>query len=337
MKKNLLFIAFTAIITCLISSCQSTNEPTTYPNNLIGFWASTSNAEQQWYGLEVLDANHANFITYEGTESLHIDAFELVYTSTNGKGTLTGDGVTRKIQAINDTTISIQMVGGDMTFTKTTKPAEAFSLTGYWKQETTSGYATHLLFYPKNKQDENIVTIIREEDGILEGSMAHIVSFDNETYTGIITYIGETNKMFAITATDFNHLTFTFGKDINLTKQPRFINAPKTLQGTWITSIPGLLELSIIVDENEQCQINYILQGVSGEAKGKLHYCERAGMGVFVPTEYDTENEYAYLFEGFECGIFTIQSHNQISISIEQIGISISELGLSNELILTKK
>ena len=162
MTKQLLFTAFAVLVALVVTSCGSTNEPTRYPDTIVGFWANTPDAERQWYGLDVVDATSANLITYEGAEEIQTETFQLTYTASNGKGTLVGDGRSPKIRVINDTTLTIQMVGGAITFTKATKPVETFSLTGYWKEETTSGSARHLLFYPNDEEEGTIATLIME-------------------------------------------------------------------------------------------------------------------------------------------------------------------------------
>ena len=130
MTRKLLFTAFAVLVALVVTSCGSTNEPTRYPDTLVGFWANTPDAEGQWYGLDVVDATSANLITYEGAEEIQTEAFQLTYTASNGKGTLVGDGRSPKIQVINDTTLTILMASGEVSFTKASKPVETFSLTG---------------------------------------------------------------------------------------------------------------------------------------------------------------------------------------------------------------
>lgn len=337
MTRQLLFTAFAVLVALVVTSCGSTNEPTRYPDTLVGFWANTPDAEGQWYGLDVVDVTSANLITYEGAEEIQTEAFQLTYTASNGKGTLVGDGRSPKIQVINDTTLTILMASGEVTFTKANKPIETFSLTGYWKEETTSGSARHLLFYPNDEEEGTIATLIMEDDGILDGSMMHVIAFDKEALTGQITYIGESTKSFDIAAIDMNQLRFKFGGEKTLTKQPRTAVAPKNLVGSWATEanagIMGM-KMTITVDENGDCQIHYTKESLSGSqdgtATGKVYYCPRAGMGVLVPVEYNTDDEFSQLFDGFECGIFT-------AISSTQIGVSMAVIGIEDELIFTKQ
>ena len=336
MKKNLLFAILAMAMAFVTSSCKPKNV-TIYPESIVGFWASTPNQNQEWSGLEVKDATHADFITYEGNESITTEAMALTYSSSNGKGRLEGDGKMLQLSATSDTTIMIQTIDGNITFVKSAKPKEEFSLVGYWK-EGNIGNATHLLFYPENEQGETIVTIITEKDGVPEGIMAKVASFDTNTLTGGIAFLEGTGKEFAITASDLNHMSFNFGGEILLNKQPRVENTPKNIVGTWKTetSIAGIMgaTMTIVVDENNQCNISYTRQSTSGTdkgtAKGKLYYCPRAGMGVMVPVEYNLGEELEAIFEGFECGIFNILSPTKISVSLASIG-------LTSDLIFTKQ
>lgn len=336
MKKNLLIAISLMVISVVTSSC---NQPvvTNYPENLIGFWASTPNEDQAWSGLEVKDATHATFITYEGNECIIAEEMQLTYSSTNGTGRLEGDGKMLQLKATSDTTITIQTIDGNIIFTKSAKPQEEFSLVGYWKEEA-KGNATHLLFYPQNEQGETIATIITEKDGVLDGIMVQVASFDTNTLVGGITFLGGTGKEFAITASDLHHMNFNFGRDILLTKQARIENTPKNIVGIWKaeTSIAGIMggSMTIVVNENYMCDISYTRQTttstIKGTAKGKVHYCPRAGMGVMLPVEYNLGEELDAIFEGFECGIFNILSPTKISVSLASIG-------LTNDLIFTKQ
>lgn len=335
MKKNLLF-AIMAIIMGLVTSSCETKEVTNYPETLIGFWASTADAENNWYGLEVTDATNAKLLTYEMTEVITEEAMTLTYTNTTGKGQLVGNGITLQLQASNDTTITINMVGGIVTLTRSQKPEEQFSIVGYWKEETTSSFATHLLVYPQDDQDTTFVTIITEnkDDNMLEGTMGYIKSYDNATNTGTISYVGDDTKAFAITSIDMRHLSFTFGAEKTLTKQARMTNALKNIHGTWKTesNILGFAgaKMTVVVDENNYCDITYSMNDKTGHATGTVHYCPYAGMGVLVPIDYDISDELAELLEGLECGIFTILSDTQISVSL-------SSVGWMEELIFTKQ
>ena len=60
--------------------------------------------------------------------------------------------------------------------------------------------------------------------------------------------------------------------------------------------------------------------GSKGTAKGVVHYCSHAGMGVLVPTEYELSEDLMELFAHFECGIFKIKSKREISVSLTSIG-----------------
>lgn len=331
MKKSILLIACTMVMTIFLTSCEP-KTPTSYPDNLIGFWIGATGNMDKWYGLDVLDTQNATLITYYAQGETDGQDMSITYDANTGKGRLIGDGKTYTIKGTTDSTFTIVMVEGTVVFSRSTRPKDTFSLTGYWKEETTSGSATHLLFYPKNDKDSVIVTIITEMGGVPEGIMAHVAKYNQSTYTGAIAFAGGTGKEYTFQGKNFNHMTFDFGGEKALTKQPRVSNAPANIQGTWFTSITGLLEMTIVVDEKNQCKITYNKFGSSapGSAEGVVHYCQHAGMGVMVPTEYDLSDEYAELFEGFECGIFTIESATQISVSM-------ASLGLEDELIFSKK
>lgn len=343
MKKNLLFASLAIFMALVATSCQPKQEEIIpYPENLIGFWAAAPDANQQWYGVDITDTT-ACLITYESSELIAEELMTLTYDNNNGKGKLISDGKTLNIQVTSDTTFTITMVEGTVIFTKSTKPEEKFSLIGYWKQETDDYVARHLLFYPQDEKDTIYATIIDEENDpewySLKGKMYKLVSFDYETLTGNITLVGGKGTELPIIASDLNHLTLNFfGSETSMKKQPRVTNAPKSLQGTWATDSPILLaigiKLSIVVDKNNQCQINYSKttpSGVeTGSANGKLHYCPRAGRGVAIPIEYDQDNELAFLLEGIDCAIFIAKSATEISVPL-------ANLEMEGEVIFTKQ
>ena len=177
MKKHLLFAMIATIITIVTTSCASSNEPISYPENLIGFWASAANAEQQWYGLDVIDDTTATLIKYEVTESIAMEDMVMTYSQTDGKGKVEGAVKYYNLQVTSDSTFTLLMEDGITTFTKTTKPEEQFSLIGYWKENTTGYLAMNLLFFPKNEQDTTFVTIVIEDkdEQSLTGMMAKII------------------------------------------------------------------------------------------------------------------------------------------------------------------
>ena len=322
MKKHLLFAMIATIITIVTTSCASSNEPISYPENLIGFWASAANAEQQWYGLDVIDDTTATLIKYEIAESIAMEDMVMTYSQTDGKGKVEGAVKYYNLQVTSDSTFTLLMEDGITTFTKTTKPEEQFSLIGYWKENTTEPSAMNLLFFPKNEQDTTFATIVIEdkEDQSLRGMMAKIINFDEETLTGTIVNLNNTNLTFAIAADGMNNLNFTFGDTMYLTKQPRASVTVGSIEGIWKASLSALIEMTIAVDSKQNCEITYNKTGSKGTAKGVVHYCSHAGMGVLVPTEYELSEDLMELFAHFECGIFKIKSKREISVSLTSIG-----------------
>lgn len=333
MKKNLLFAIIATIITIVTISCTSSNEPTSYPENLIGFWASAENAEQQWYGLDVISDTAATLIKYEVAESIAMEDMYLTYNQQDGKGKVEGIVRYYNLQVTSDSTITLLMEDGITTFTKTNKPEEQFSLIGYWKDNTTDDFAAmNLLFYPKNEEDTTFATIVIEDksDLSLTGMMAKVVDFNAETLSGNLALLGNANSTFAIAADGMNNLNFTFLGTISLTKQPRAIVTLGSIEGTWNASLGTFAKMTIVVDDQQNCEITYTQSGKTGTAKGVVHYCSYAGMGVLIPTEYNLSDELADMFENLECGIFKIKSKKEISVSMASIGYT-------EEIIFTKQ
>lgn len=330
MNKKLFILPFAALITLLITSCGSTNEPTKYPENLIGFWASTTNAEQQWKGLDVLDANHANLITYEESENIQTEAFELTYDSSNGKGTLIGDGKSLKINARTDSTLIIEMVDGDIIFTKSTKPEKIASMGGYWKSNVI--YNEHyeeytncdLLVFPKDKNGIVHITYIQtimwldtKEQEVVMGTLDN---FDPTTGQGEIVIMGSTMGFHVNIAQE--PLTFNFENDTTFTytKQPRANNMPKSLRGIWKSPSALAYSITITVTEDNIVTIDYTVIDTTGNTKsgtvlGDLYYCPSAGMGTLVPQNLEEHPELATYIGVDACGVFELSSATEVNVT----------------------
>jgi len=141
MKKTL-FGAMLTIIVLAIAGCNPTVEEN-YPKNLLGYWASTPNADSVWYSLEVdtktaqsvqgrdgmqkltpayPDEANGVLTTYAGNKATATEKMSVVYYPSNGKGSLSGEGKLLNLQALTDTTLTITMVGGEVLFTRGIKP-----------------------------------------------------------------------------------------------------------------------------------------------------------------------------------------------------------------------
>ena len=116
MKKNLLLLAITMLVTLLGTSCKPTLP--TLPQNIQGFWRCQPNQNAIWYGLDVTDNVSATLSTYQETEELETIEMAITYDAISGKGQLLGDGILLQLQAMSENIIHIRMVEGDIAFTK---------------------------------------------------------------------------------------------------------------------------------------------------------------------------------------------------------------------------
>lgn len=141
MKKTL-FGAMLTMMVLAIAGCNPDVEEN-YPKNLLGYWASTPNADGVWYSLEVdtktaqsvqgrngmqklspvePDAANGVLTTYAGDKATATEKMSVVYFPSNGKGSLSGEGKLLNLQALTDTTLTITMVSGEVLFTRGIKP-----------------------------------------------------------------------------------------------------------------------------------------------------------------------------------------------------------------------
>lgn len=320
MKKTLLFITFAITIIC--SSCNPTPE-TFFPKSLVGFWQSTPNTTNTWYGLDVTDDLSAVFLTYQAEEEIEAITMTLTYDPNTGKGKLVGNGISLHISAVSETTFSIKMIEGDIMFTQGEKPAATYSLTGLWKAEAIEDIRLDLLIFPKNNDNIDIAYILVDEIfGDMLATMGTISSFDSKIALGELTASYHSGKFtLDTTATP---LKITYLEDditYTLTKEGKKDIILKSMKGIWHTSMPGVAEVTINVDDNNNCIIDYSIIDIanqktkSGTTKGLLHFCPPARMGALEPANQVTNEEFIELFGEEGCGIFSVKSSTEVIVN----------------------
>lgn len=339
MKKNLLYIIMGTCIGLMITSCQSNNTPTSnYPDNIIGYWESASNNKDKWYGLHIIDASNASFITFYSQDDPTEQSLSCTYDATTGKGQLSGE---RKItlQASSDTTLELTWAEGTVVFHRGIRPEPTVNIIGYWKSNRINGVGLDILVYP-NKTDVTVIYSDRMGDFVeIIGTMGTLDSFDPATGNGSITSINYTGKFNIDVAAIAPSLTLTDSEDpYLLTKQPKATNVPQSLKGTWTASIPGILSVNIEVAADNACKIDYSVinpetkEQETGIANGITYYCPAAGMGAVIPTDLTNLPELlSDLLNEETCALFTAISDTQISVPLPM------KIMGKNHFILTKQ
>lgn len=318
MKKNLIFTAVAVFMALCITSC---NEPvvTTYPENLVGYWEGATGANEKWYGIDVLDAQNASFITYDVNEDPETENMSLTYDATTGKGKLSGDVKTYNLKATSDSTFTVVMVEGTVVFYRSVRPAKTISMTGYWKSEVVDYYRMDMLAFPKDKNGKINLTLISVDVDFDEqyAFMATLEDFDAATGVGKIATELDTTMILFNPQTD--PLTFAY-REYTLTKQPKANNMPKSIQGVWTWNAIIGSSINITVKEDDTCAIDYKIidkegQLKSGTVKGDVYYCPPAGMGTVVPHNLHEHPELAEIIGLDACGVFQLSSATEVNVT----------------------
>lgn len=324
MKKSILFIACTIIMTIFLTSCETKKTTTTYPDNLIGFWLGSTGNMDKWYGLDVLDTQNATLITYYSQDDPEGQNVSITYDATTGKGKLMGDGATYQLKATSDSTLTIVMVEGTVVFTRSVRPKETINMVGYWKSNRVDDIGLDLLVYPTDEWGITQVTIINVDETFDEtiGEMASLMYFNAETGDGTIKTKYSTKDFNVVVGTNPAKLILKdYDIEYTLTKQEKANNAPNSIIGEWSASIPALLSIAIQVKDDNTCDIQYSIlnpetqETKTGTAHGTTFYCPRAGMGAVVPNNLEDHPELIELVGKDACGIFVTTSYTTAKVS----------------------
>ena len=320
MKKNLLSFAISMIIAMLATSCEP--QKPTMPQDINGFWQCQANSNAIWYGLEVMNQT-AIFRTYQETEEIEAVEMSVTYDAITGKGQLLGDGIFLQMQAINEQIIHIKMVEGDIAFTRGVKPTATYSLTGLWNGKAMDDIRLDLLIFPKNNDQINIAYILVDEFfGDMLATMGSISKFDSKTVSGELTASYHNGKFIIDTIADPLKITYIEDNIVyTLTKAEKKNIILKSMKGTWYTSIPGLAEVTINIDDSNNCTIDYSIidissqEAKSGTTKGILHFCPQANIGALEPASQVTNEDFIELFGEEGCGIFSVHSSTEVIVN----------------------
>lgn len=325
MKKTLIFAAVAALMAICITSCNQP-VPITYPENLVGYWDGATGNPEQWYGIDVVDAQNASLITYYANEESESQQMAITYDATTGKGKLIGDGRIYNIKATSDSTFTINMVEGTVVFYRGVRPAKTISMTGYWQSDVVDYYRMDMLAFPKDKKGKIYLTLVTidVDFGDQYAAMATLEDFD--ATTGVAKIATAVDTTLIILNQQEEPLSFIY-HDYTLVKQPKANNMPKSLQGIWRNeSFKELATISISVKEDNDCTIDYRTidkkgQIKSGTVKSDVYYCPAAGMGTVVPHDLQDHPELAQLIGANACGVFQVASATEINVTF--MGMSI--------------
>ena len=283
MKKTL-FGAMLTIIVLAIAGCNPTVEEN-YPKDLLGYWASTPNADGVWYSLEVdtktaqsvqgrdgmrkltpVYPDEANGVltTYAGDKATATEKMSVAYFPNNGKGSLSGEGKLLNLQALTDTTLTITMVEGDVLFTRGIKPdkpdnpgddpTEEVTIEGYWIGDATDEDLAKLLIFAPDEQGNAHMVFVVSEEMIPMGLGAEIRDFDKTERTGkmlVSTEDGVDTTYFELSEDQMTLSLYYNDGDAptEFTLQPETNNdVPATTEGTWVMTpfvIPGYVNMNM--------------------------------------------------------------------------------------------
>lgn len=326
MKKTLIFAAVAAFMAICITSCNQP-VPITYPENLVGYWDGATGNPEQWYGIDVVDAQNASLITYYANEESESQQMAITYDATTGKGKLIGDGRIYNIKATSDSTFTVNMVEGTVVFYRGVRPAKTISMTGYWQSDVVDFYRMDMLAFPKDKNGKIYLTLmtIDVDFGDQYAVMATLEDFD--ATNGVAKIATEIDTTLIILNQQEEPLSFIY-HDFTLIKQPKANNMPKSLQGVWKWN-ELVASITITVSEDNKAEIYYHTVGdkgvQSGTVKGDVYYCPAAGMGAVVPHNLDEHPELTQYIGHPNCGVFQLTSATQVNVSFNGISFTFTK------------
>ena len=326
MKKTLIFAAVAALMAICITSCNQP-VPITYPENLVGYWDGATGNPEQWYGIDVVDAQNASLITYYANEESESQQMTLTYDATTGKGKLIGDGRIYNIKATSDSTFTVNMVEGTVVFYRGVRPAKTISMTGYWQSDVVDYYRMDMLAFPKDKNGKIYLTLVTidVDFGDQYAAMATLEDFD--ATTGVAKIATAVDTTLIILNQQVEPLSFIY-HDFTLVKQPKANNMPKSLQGVWKWN-ELVASITITVSEDNKAEIYYHTVGdkgvQSGTVKGDVYYCPAAGMGAVVPHNLDEHPELTQYIGHPNCGVFQLTSATQVNVSFNGISFTFTK------------
>lgn len=315
------------------------------PKSLIGAWQSQT-INSTYYYLDVPTETEAVLSAYtDGMLAGAQEVLALTYDANTGKGTLSGNGRSLTVTALNDTAFSVKMSAGEFVFTPATgRPVAptAGAAEGYWYS---SEWETGLLVCPA------------EADGGIPALMCHTETDLYETSTTEMAYVGSlvytNDQQTAGTLRTYDagiEQTVTFdiqgdlmtcvseaGVQMVLNRQPAIANAPASAEGVWSMSysIMGmvLMTLTATVQADGNCIVEYRLTAPGEEPETdtmncKIYYCPVAGVGAIA---FDDEGYLApallrkpAVTEDVEAVLFKALSSTAVQLSMSnEMGIDL--------------
>lgn len=315
------------------------------PKSLVGAWQSQT-INSTYYYLDVPTETEAVLSAYtDGMLAGAQEVLALTYDANTGKGTLSGNGRSLTVTALNDTAFSVKMSAGEFVFTPATvRPVvpTAGAAEGYWYS---SEWETGLLVCPA------------EADGGIPALMCHTETDPYESSTTEMAYVGSlvytNDQQTAGTLRTYDagiEQTVTFdiqgdmitcvseaGVQMVLNRQPAIANAPASAEGVWSMSysIMGmvLMTLTATVQADGNCVVEYRLtepgeEPETGTMNCKIYYSPVAGVGAIA---FDDEGYLApallrkpAVAEDVEAVLFKAVSSTAVQLSMSnEMGIDL--------------
>ena len=275
------------------------------PKSLVGAWQSQT-INGTYYCLDVPTETKAVLSAYTGGVLAGAqEVLALAYDANTGKGTLSGNGRSLTITALNDTVFSVKMSAGEFVFTPATvRPVAptAGAAEGYWYSDQ---WKKGLLVCSAEADGGIPALMCYTETDPYEGVTAEMAMVGSLVYTNgeqtagtIRTYDAGFKQTVSFDIQgDLMTCVSEAGVQMVLNRQPAIANAPVSVEGVWSMSysIMGMMAITLTatVQADGNCVVEYRLAEPGEEPETdtmncKIYYSPVAGVGAIA-----VEEEYA--------------------------------------------
>ena len=330
MKRFPIIAALVSLMAIVATSCNPTVDDKSYPKTLEGYWTSAPDAQNAWYSLEAGPAETMSarrrtspaYIEDDLSAELvhHVDKtadttlMSVVYEPSTGKGTLRSEGKVLHIEAQNDTTFTIQMVEGTVTFHRAVKPQvpdtpkpdqkpQKSDMEGFWAPASADDVETSsLLIYDVNDLGKAHATIFFNNEDINMGMSMELAEIDVENGKGLFTMTTDELIDTIPFSTDFKTITIVLEEDTAVLVKQAYVNSPlQNVAGTWKMLMMGI-DVTLVADAQGLSTMSYAAtyqgQQYEGSVNGQIYYSQKAGRGAFEITDDNEQLQEMGMYAG---------------------------------------